>query len=88
MLQTMTPFAVKHNLQINSKFDESEVKAAAADVLERSNLVLMVWEHSKIQALAQSLGATDAPKWSGRDFDGIWVITFAAGKARLNTDGR
>jgi len=88
MLQTVTPFVVKHNLQINSKFDESDAKAVAADVLQRSKLVLMVWEHSKIQALAQSLGAADAPKWDGHDFDSIWVITFAAGQARLNTDAK
>jgi hypothetical protein len=88
MLQTVTPFAIKYNLTINSTFDESEVKKAAADVLQRSKTVLMVWEHSKIQALAQRLGATDAPPWDGHDFDSIWVITFAAGKAVLDTSGK
>ena len=88
MLQTVMPFAIKHNLPINSTFDESEVKKAAADVLERSKTVLMVWEHSKIQALAQRLGATDAPPWDGHDFDSIWVITFVAGQAVLDTSGK
>jgi hypothetical protein len=88
MLQTVTPFAVKYNLQINSGFGEADVKNVAADVLKRSKTVLMVWDHSQIQALAQSLGASNAPKWDGNDFDSIWIITFADGKASLKTNDK
>ncbi len=85
MFQTITPFAVKYNLTINSKYDEKDVVKVASSVLKKNGTVLMVWEHSAIPDLANALGVNNPPKWKGADFDSMWVIDFANGKATLNT---
>lgn len=79
MFQTVTPFAIKHNLIVNSAYKETKVTAAAADVLSRRGLVLMVWEHGNIPPLAKALGVPSSQvpaKWKGQDFDSIWTIVF------------
>jgi hypothetical protein len=91
MFQTVTPFAIKHNLKVNSAFKEANVTAAATDVLTRRGLVLMVWEHSNIPPLARALGvpAGQVPaKWGKHDFDSIWTVEFeqsASGGLQLLT---
>ena len=86
MFQTVTPFAVKYDLTINSKYDESELNAAAKSVLKKSGTVLMVWEHSAIPDLATALGVDNPPKWKGADFDSMWIVTYASGNAELTVD--
>lgn len=87
MLQTITPFAVKYNVNINSKYDVDDVKDLAATILKSNGYVLVVWEHTKIDNLAKALGAdAKGMKWSNDDFDSIWIITFTNGKAVLSTD--
>lgn len=86
MFQTVTPFAVKYDLTINSKYDESELNDAAKSVLKKSGTVLMVWEHSAIPDLASALGIDNPPKWKGADFDSMWILTYASGKAELAVD--
>jgi hypothetical protein len=86
MFQTITPFAVKYNLTINSKYDESELTAAAKSVLKKSGTVLMVWQHSAIADLAKALGVKNPPKWQGVDFDSMWIVTYANDKAELTID--
>ena len=86
MFQTVTPFAVKYNLTLNSKFGESDVAGVAQDVLKQTGTVLMVWEHSQIPPLAAQLGVSQPPPWEGADFDSIWVITYASGQASMTID--
>jgi hypothetical protein len=86
MFQTVTPFAVKYNLTINSKFDKNDYSNIAENVLKKTGTVLMVWEHSSIQSLAEKLGVKSPPSWDGKDFDSIWVITYPSGKAELSPD--
>jgi hypothetical protein len=79
MFQTVSPFAIKQNLYINSSFKESDTTGAANDVLTRRGVVLMVWEHGNIPPLALALGvpASKVPvKWKGHDFDSIWTIEY------------
>jgi hypothetical protein len=79
MFQTVSPFAIRHNLIVNSAYKETNVKGAAADVLARRGTVLMVWEHGNIPPLAKALGvpAAQVPaKWHGKDFDSIWTVEF------------
>jgi hypothetical protein len=83
MFQTVTPFAVQQNLNINSDFKETDVKDAAKDVLTRKGMVLMVWEHSNIPPLAKALGVPGKLKWHGTDFDSIWIIDFVSTKKGL-----
>jgi hypothetical protein len=86
MFQTVTPFAIKYNLTVNSKYDEKDYANIAKKVLEKTGTVLMVWEHSAIPPLAAELGVKNPPAWDGKDFDSIWVITYPNGKAVLSTD--
>jgi hypothetical protein len=86
MFQTISPFAVKYNLKINSKYGETDFAKVAPNVLEKKGTVLMVWEHSAIQPLAKALGVADAPAFAKKDFDSIWIITFPNGQAKLDFD--
>lgn len=86
MFQTATPFAIKYNLTLDSKYNENDYTNTAASVLKKTGTVLVVWEHSSIPPLATSLGVTNPPAWEGNDFDSIWIITYPKGKAELSTD--
>lgn len=83
MFQTVTPFAVAQNLTLNSKYAETDTKKAAAAVLKKRGIVLMVWEHSNIPPLASALGAPGKLSWSGSDFDSIWILDFKASKTSV-----
>lgn len=86
MFQTISPFAIKYNLPINSKYSADENEKIAKSVFNKDGLVLMVWEHSAIQALAGALGVKDAPQWADKDFDSVWIINYQDGKAMLTMD--
>jgi hypothetical protein len=86
MFQTISPFAIKYNLSINSKYGADESKEIARRVFKKDGLVLMVWEHSAIQALAGALGVHNAPQWADTDFDSIWIINYQDDKAILTID--
>jgi hypothetical protein len=86
MFQTVTPFAVKQNLTVNSRYAEGDVASVAKDVLKRTGLVLLVWDHSQIPPLAKALGVNHPPSWGDDDFDSIWIITHASGHASMSVD--
>lgn len=86
MFQTITPFAIKYNLSINSKFDAEDYEKVATHVLKKTGTVLMVWNHSAIPPLAKELGVRNPPSWKDNDFDSIWILTFQSGKASLTMD--
>ena len=87
MYQTIVPFAVKYNLQIDTKFDVDGEEALAQSILKKKGTVLVVWEHNNIPVIAKALGVKQEKlKWKGSDFDSIWIITFKNGKAELNID--
>ena len=82
MLQTVMPYAVQHNLTINSYFMVENTKAFARQLRKLRGTVLVVWEHHNIVAIAQALGLDNAPDWPDEDFDSIWTISFGGGGAR------
>ena len=86
MFETIVPFAVKYGLDVNSEFQVDGYAAIAERVLGKNGTVLMVWHHDAIPALAANLGVANPPKWKDKDFDSIWIITFASGKASLAID--
>jgi hypothetical protein len=86
MFQTVTPFAVKYDLSINSQYDADAYADVAKSVLKKSGTVLMVWSHSEIPELASAIGVDKPPKWKGTDFDSMWIVTYASGKAELTID--
>ncbi len=87
MLETITPFAVKYNLKIDSKYDVDDVKDVAASILKTNGYVLVVWEHDKINNIVKALGVDDkGMKWNVDDYDSIWIINFKDGKGSLSFD--
>jgi phosphohistidine phosphatase SixA len=84
MFQTVTPFAVKYNLTINSKYSEADYADISKSVMKKSGTVLMVWSHSEMAELASALGVNNPPKWEDSDFDSMWMVTYANGKAELS----
>ena len=80
MLQTITPFAVAHNLTLNSSFKNDQIKEIAADIMKKEGVVLVVWEHSSIPDLANELGVKGKLKWKDEDYDSIWILEFKGKK--------
>jgi hypothetical protein len=86
MYQTAVPFAVKYNLNINTKYDVNDEDGLVKDVLKRSGTVLLVWEHKRIDNILKAFGVQNASKWPDEDFDSIWIISFQSGKPVLTKD--
>jgi|SRR5690348_9622229 len=87
MLQTITPFAIKYNLKIDSKFDVDDAKDLADAIKKINGYALVVWQHDKIDNIVKALGVdTKGMKWGDNDYDSIWVIDFKNGKGALTID--
>ena len=57
MLETIAPFAIKYNLNIDTKYDVDDAKDVADAILKTNGYVLVVWEHDKIDNIVKALGA-------------------------------
>ena len=87
MYQTIVPFAVKYNRDIDTRYSVDDVKNLADAIMKISGYVLVVWEHDKIPDIVQALGIKDKDlKWKDSDYDSIWIITFKDGKPALTVD--
>ena len=86
MFQTITPYLVKENLSVSSKFDEADVNGLAAAIRKQTGTVLVVWEHKNLRKIAKALGLQDVQKWDDSDFDSIWIITYKKGVPMLTSD--
>jgi hypothetical protein len=86
MLQTISPYAIKYNLAINSSYDEEDAKGLSGALLKERRTVFIVWEHRNIAPILRCLGIKDDLKWPSDDFDSIWIVTFNNGKAILFKD--
>jgi hypothetical protein len=85
MFQTATPVAVRNGLEINSQFSAADADQVAQSVREKKGTVLLVWNHTAIARLAQSLGVS-VPVWQDNDFDRMLIIRYAQGQAVLTED--
>ena len=84
MFQTVTPFAVKYNLAINSQYEDDDYDNVSKSVQKKHGDVLMVWSHQSIPKLARALGIKNPPEWQDDDFDSMWLISYHDGKANLS----
>jgi len=85
--QTLIPFAVKYNLDINTSFDVEDASDLAKNVLKQKGLVLICWEHHSIKKIVQSLGVkAHKTDWADQDYGSIYVITYNKGKASLTVE--
>jgi len=87
MFQTISPFAVKYNLSINSNFEEEDDNGVAKELTSKKGTILIVWEHNQIKPLLKALGMKVKDlQWPDDDFDSIWIVTFKKGKPSLTMD--
>jgi hypothetical protein len=86
MFQTISPFAIRYGLSINSQFAGNDYANLVKSILANKGTVLLVWNHTYIPALAAKLGVSQAPRWPDDDYDSVWIITYPEGKARLSID--
>jgi hypothetical protein len=86
MFETVAPLAARYNLDIDSKFEETDSAGVASDIMQKKGTVLVVWEHKAINPILHALGLTYNTKWDGDNYDSIIIITFKDGKATLTTD--
>ncbi|MDQ2769939.1 MAG: histidine phosphatase family protein [Bacteroidota bacterium] len=82
MMQTVLPYAVLHNLTINSDFAPDEIKGLVKQLRRRRGTVLLVWEHHNIVKIAEALGIKEPQQWPDDDYDSIWTITFGRGNPK------
>ena len=82
MMQTVLPYAVQHNLTINSDYAPDEIKGLAKALRRHRGTVLLVWEHHNIVKIAEALGIEEPQQWPDNDYDSIWTITFQKGRAK------
>lgn len=79
MLQTAMPYAVRHNLTINSDYAIDNAKGLAKKLRRQRGTALLVWEHNNILKIAKELGIKTPLAWPDDDFDSIWTISFDGG---------
>ena len=79
--QTVVPLASKLNISIDLSFQKGQEQELAADVLTRTGVVLISWQHEHIDAIARPLVAAAPPDvqiptdWPDNRFDVVWVFT-------------
>jgi broad specificity phosphatase PhoE len=82
-LATIEPTAIAFGLPVNTDFGFKEIdklQKALEGKDYRNATVLVAWEHRQIVKLSRGLLAdnggdeTTVPKWSGDDFDSIYVV--------------
>ena len=86
MFQTITPYAVRENLPISTKYDESDAAGVAKGIMKQDGTVLLVWEHKNIRKIVKALGIKDDERWDDNDFDSILIITFPMGVPTITRD--
>jgi hypothetical protein len=87
MFQTIVPFAATYNLLINTGYQEDDTLTLAHAIHQRHGTVFVVWEHSRLAAIARCLGVHDnLLHWRDDDYDSIWVVTFHDGKAVMTKE--
>jgi hypothetical protein len=88
MLQTITPFAVKYGLTINSAYDVEDYKQIGKALLKENGTVVIVWEHKNIVPILQYLGIKEDLQWPGNDYDSIWIVSFPNGRSTYPGQGK
>ena len=79
-VQTAEPLASSLGQEVDMSFlptDTTQLAQKIRDTLSYNHkTVMVVWKHSEMQALAQSLGVQNAPAWNANVFDRIWQIDY------------
>lgn len=93
-LVTIEPTAIAAGLPVDTSFGYDEIDGlgrALTTSRYASSLVFVAWEHKQIVKLVKRLlrknggDADKVPKWSGDDFDSLYVLTIPKGKSAKAT---
>lgn len=87
MFETIVPFASKYNLLISTVYREDDTVAIAAAIKALRGTVFVVWEHSRLPAIARNLGVRDERlHWRDEDYDSMWIVKWVNGAAVLTKE--
>lgn len=87
MQQTVTPFATKYHVAINTDFTVNEVKELAKTVRQQKGTILIVWEHNGLPDITRHLGVKGVSlDWPDEDYDSMWIVSYVNGVASLKKD--
>jgi hypothetical protein len=74
-IETVAPLAKFLGKRIIDDFPVHAESALAEDIVRRTGVVLVAWEHHAITALVEALTrGRCTPKWPKKRFDVIWVL--------------
>jgi hypothetical protein len=82
-LATIEPTAISFGLPVHASLGVSDtdgLRATLEQPLYRRALILVAWEHQRIETIARGVLADYGdqalvPRWDGNDFDSIYVVT-------------
>ena len=84
-LETLKYLSAKLNLKIDTSFQRDNTEELAKYILRNSKyngkVVLVCWEHNRLEEIALKLGLKTKPKYPDNRFDLAWLLTFEKGKA-------
>lgn len=88
--ETVAPLARALKLRVQTPSLGKDYTVAAKEILANpayaGKTVIICWNHEEIPQLAAALGVRpEPPKWKGKVFDLVYVITYHGRKARLAT---
>ncbi len=88
-IETITPFATRLQLPVQTPFSAKNYAALARQILNDPTLkgktVVICWVHDELPQLAQSFGVKfGGDKWKKNVFDRVWLITYQDSGAVLN----
>jgi hypothetical protein len=77
---TMTPLSNAIHIDIDTHYAKADVTKLAQQIMSdpsyTGKTVLICWEHTHIQLIAEALGAKNAPKWPSKTYDETWILDF------------
>jgi hypothetical protein len=86
-VETITPLSEALKLPISHEIDDKDFATLAKELLSgkyAGKVVLVAWHHGSIPGFAKALGAVPPyDPWPETQFDRVWRIDYAGGKATL-----
>ena len=87
--ETVTPLAQQLHLRVQTPFHGKDyielARLIRANAAYAGRTVVICWNHEVIPELVGALGVTpEPPKWKGKDFETVYIITYTNGVAALS----
>ncbi len=91
-VETLTPLSTALKIPIDVRFDDKHYKKLAEAILQgprhAGGNVLICWHHATMKELAAALGVSNPPDWPSKQYDHLWRIRYAKGKATLTDEAQ